>query len=267
MKSRLILCVTTVTVMLLSAPLLGDLPSVGLIAHWKADGDFTEEIAGRDGSAVNGVGFIPGKFGQAFDLGFGGTTGYVSVPDDDVWTHGGDFTVSLWARWSQLATGTIGNPEDIFISHDNSGGTHPKWLFAKGGGKLNFHLNGPVPSEFLAQTDFTPELATWYNLVVRREGDLFTIFVDGVEGSSELSSSAIPNASVPLMIGRGEAFRFDGGAIDDVAIYNLALSNADIEAIAAGGSVVPVPGAAVLGVIGISMVGAYTRKRRLAHAA
>ncbi len=30
-------------------------------------------------------------------------------------------------------------------------------------------------------------------------------------------------------------------------------------------AVVPVPGATVLGMIGISMVGAYTRKRRLSH--
>jgi hypothetical protein len=50
--------------------------------------------------------------------------------------------------------------------------------------------------------------------------------------------------------------------MDDVRIYDRALSGAEIQGLAAP---VPVPGAMVLGMIGIGMVGAYTRRRRLAN--
>ena len=81
------------------------LPADGLIACWKADGDYTETIAARDGAPVGTTGFGSGRFDQAFDL---GASGYVTVPDDDIWTFPGDFTISLWARWSQPAPFRVG---------------------------------------------------------------------------------------------------------------------------------------------------------------
>ncbi len=224
----------------------GTVPAAGLIAHWAADGDTTESIASRDGTSV-GAGFQTGKFGQAFDL---GTSGYVTVPDDAIWTFGGDFTISLWAKWTSLAFGSIGQPEDVLISHDDGGRFQNKWFFGKGGGKVNFHLNSTSGnSVFLAQTPFTPTLDAWHNLVVRRSGTTYQILIDGAPGTPQVYGGAIQNASHTLNIGEGEGFRFEGGGIDDVAIYNRALSNAEILDINRGpsGSTVPLPTAAWMG--------------------
>jgi hypothetical protein len=52
------------------------------------------------------------------------------------------------------------------------------------------------------------------------------------------------------------------------SIYSFALDNFTFGPVGeapAAAAAVPVPGAAILGMIGIGMVGAYSRKRRQAH--
>ena len=237
------------------------LPTTGLVAWWKGDGDFTDAIAARNGTSVGGAGFAAGKYGQAFDLG----NGYITVPDDDVWTITGDFTIVLWAQWSQLDSGSVGQPEDVFISHDEGGGYQHKWFFAKGGGQLNFHINTDGgASAFLAETPFAPVLNQWYHLAVRRTGNTFGIFVDGVESAfSEDYSGVIPNAVTPLRIGKGEAFNFNGGLLDDVAIYSRSLGDSEIQDIAdPPAAPIPEPMTMVGVFLGISGLAGYVRRRR-----
>ena len=59
---------------------------------------------------------------------------------------------------------------------------------------------------------------------------MYTIYVDGTAGSFERNSMAIPNAIAPLTIGQAEGFFMDR-LIDDVRIYNRALSDTEIKAI------------------------------------
>ena len=231
------------------------LPATGLVAWWKADGDATEAINSRNGTAVDGAGFGSGIHDQAFNL---GSNGYFTVADNDDWTFTGDFTISLWAKWSQLDSGGLGNPEDVFIAHDEGGGSTKKWGFFKGGGLLNFHINNPgISSVFLAQTPFAPTVDQWYHLAVRRNGNLFSIFVDGTESiNSQNFAGSIPNAAVALMLGRGEGFRFNGGSLDEVAIYHRSLSSSEIAAI------VPEPATMLIILLGAPALARCARRRR-----
>ena len=232
------------------------LPATGLVAWWKADGNATEAINSRNGTAVDGAGFGSGKHDQSFAL---GANGYITVPDHDDWTFAGDFTISLWAKWSQIDGGSVGGPEDVFIAHDEGGGPTKKWGFFKGGGLLNFHINNPgISSIFLAQTPFTPTVGQWYHLAVRRNGNLFSIFVDGTESAfSQNYTGSIPNAATGLTFGLGEAFRFNGGSLDEVAIYHRSLSPSEIADIA-----IPEPTTMLIMLLGAPALARCARRRK-----
>jgi hypothetical protein len=98
------------------------------------------------------------------------------------------------------------------------------------------HLNGPeVGSRFFPLVPFSPTVGQWYHLAVTRDGSTYTIFVDGTPCGSEIDTRLIPNANAPLTIGQAEELGFMNGRLDEVTIYNRALTEEEIQAISGAG--------------------------------
>src|ERR1043166_87807 len=91
-------------------------------------------------------------------------------------------------------------------------------------------------SFFLVQAPFSPNVGQWYHLAVTRNGNTYIIFVDGIPVGSEVNTVAIPNANAPLTIGQAEELGFMNGRLDEVTIYDRALTQAELQAIFNAGS-------------------------------
>jgi choice-of-anchor C domain-containing protein len=206
-------------------------PLAGLVAWWRADGNAKDSAGGNHGTLKGGVTFAPGVAGQAYRL--DGATRYVEVPRSDLWGFGSrDFSIELWAQFRGMRPShDIGQPSAVFIGCDEGPRNRNKWFFAYGGGVLNFligHANGKYG--FYAKADFSPDLDQWYHLAVTRSRGTFTIYVDGVPVASEEVDIVIPYPVAPLTIGQAEGGFFFSGLIDEVAIYDRALSPAEVKA-------------------------------------
>lgn len=120
----------------------------------------------------------------------------------------------------------------------------------------------------------------WFNFVITTDPTGTRIYLDGAVKSS--NTNFINNTHVTdkdLSIGVavntvGYAPYVDGnvgyfkGIMDDVRIYDRALSAPEVQELHAMGAEpipIPTPSAFILGGIGLGMVGAYTRKRRQAN--
>ena len=210
-------------------------PPTGIIAWWPFDettGIIADDrIGDHPGAHTNGPVPADGKVGGA--LRFDGSNDYVAVADSDLWTFGGDnFTIEFWANFDAPGAGSIGHPGDIFIGHDDGGGTRNKWFFALGGGVINFHLNGPsTGSRFFPLVPFSPTVGEWYHLAITRSGSLYTIYVNGIPAATTTDTRLIPNASAPLTIGQAEFLGFMNGRLDEVTIYDRALTEEELRAI------------------------------------
>jgi WD40 repeat protein len=211
---------------------LNEPPPGGQVAWWRADGNAKDSVGGNHGTLKGGVTFAPGVAGQAFRL--DGGTRYVEVPRSDLWGFGTrDFSIELWAQFRAVRPSEIGHPSAVFIGCDegHGPGRGNKWFFAYGGGFLNFHINNPHgKSGFYAKARFSPDLDQWHHLAVTRSRDTFTIYVDGAPVASEEVAIIIPSPDAPLTIGQAEGLGFFAGLIDEVAIYNRALSPAEVKA-------------------------------------
>jgi len=209
-------------------------PSTDIIAWWPFDetsGTVVEDIVGNNpGIHVNNPVHSEGNIGGA--LRFDGND-YVGVADNDLWAFGSnDFTVELWANWDSPGGGSIGHPGDIFIGNDEGPGWRRKWFFALGGGYLNFHINSPsIGPRFFPRAPFSPIVGQWYHLAVTRNGNTYTIFVDGQPAATATESHAVPNANAPLTIGQAEGLGYMNGRLDEITIYNRALSQEELQAI------------------------------------
>ncbi|MET0018683.1 MAG: LamG-like jellyroll fold domain-containing protein [Candidatus Thiodiazotropha sp. 6PLUC1] len=214
-------------------------PPTGIIAWWPFDeteGATAEDrIGNHPGAHTNGPVPADGMVGGS--LRFDGRNDYVAVADSDLWSFGSNnFTLEFWANFDAAGGGSIGHPGDIFIGHDDGPGTRNKWFFALGGGALNFHINGrSTGSRFFPRAPFSPTVGEWYHLAITRDGSLYTIYVNGEPAASTTDTRIIPNSSAPLTIGQAEFLGFMNGRLDEVSIYNRALSEDELRAISDAG--------------------------------
>ena len=207
----------------------------GLVSWW--DGDLVSGTtafdlgSGINGTMVNGATIVPGKVGNAFS--FDGIDDFVQVPDSDLWTFGSnDFSIDLWANFTTVDTGSRDQLRNVFVGHDGAGPTN-KWIFFYAENGLFFHIfdeTEGIPI-FLGPFAFTPVVGQFHHFAVTRSGNTFTFYADGTAVGSTVDSRSIPNAAAPLTIGQSEGIGFFHGLIDEVQLFNRALSNAEIQRI------------------------------------
>ncbi len=194
----------------------------GLVGHWTFDGkDLIRNVADRSGN--NNTGYMTnftststavtrGKIGQG--LKFDGVNDYVSLASKPaVFTS--PFTISVWVKTNNTATGNY----QIFSSGGNQ-------LYRSGGGTSLVYKTNNVATNYAGA--FTNKIGAWVHTVVRYDGTSITLYVNGVAGTPD--SRAVADGSATT-IGRYStiASEFWNGSLDDVRVYNRALSASEIK--------------------------------------
>ncbi|MEY2451269.1 MAG: hypothetical protein QOD92_843 [Acidimicrobiaceae bacterium] len=211
----------------------------GMTAWWPGDRTSDDVAGGRDGALDSTAGFAAsGAVGPTFDFTQGGS---FAVPNDPLWNLGTDFTIDLWVNFTDAAAGRL-----PFISHDDAGGSHNKWVFwfdDQGDGPghlpgpaLRFHINGSSPSSNPIAVAWTPTVNEWHFVAITRSASSYALYIDGGSPAQTADdANPIPAAVVPLSIGSAEAFSFPG-QIDEVQLYSRALPASEIAGIFNAGS-------------------------------
>lgn len=219
-------------------------PPAGLMAWWTGDGNATDSARNHDGKLVGGTGFVPGIVDQAFS--FDGVDDLVRVHDSRAWTLGNHaFTIDAWINFAAL-------PERgaAIVSHDEGagpigGGEVAKWIFwfdnqgheGQPGNALRFHINSPTlgPTIDTIAAFWTPTLNHWHHVAITRIDSTYRLFIDGVKVAKDHDAHRIPNAAAPLEIGAAEGGHYLSGLIDEIEIFDNALSQRQIRKIVLAG--------------------------------
>jgi len=202
-----------------------------LIAHWpldEAEGDIAYNSAGDNhGTLSGGPAWQPagGKAGGALRL--DGVDDYVST-DFVLDPAKGSFSAFVWIKG--------GAPGQVVFSQADGAGSGGTWLGADLLlGKLMTGLVAPAAGRFIPQPLISESVITddqWHHIGFVWNGSYRTLYVDGTE---VVKDSAVQNplksADGGLFVGAGkslDAETFFSGLIDDVCIYNVALTADEI---------------------------------------
>lgn len=220
-----------------SCPALAQDYSSGLIARWTLDEDSgtsaSDSIGNSTGTMTGGLSATNdssrGMAGRTLHL--DGSSDYINMGNVLPLSGQQSFTLSTWVYFDvDPLTNT-----DFFIEKGNN-----YWLWWHGGNNfalsdnhLVFGYYGGGYRDFT--TAWTPQASRWYLVTVAHDAtaDTVTFYVDGVQiGQSTTATYTLASSTSNLNLGRRTSGNnyFDG-YMDDVRIYNRALSTADVLAL------------------------------------
>jgi hypothetical protein len=208
--------------------------SSGMVSWWPAEGNADDIIGVNNGTLVGGASFADGEVGQAFS--FDGSSGYVSIPDSpslDLFTS--SITIETWIKANQL---TAKSGWMAIVAKGDSSWSLMDTAFAN---KVYLGLNGVSPSGDLYGTRNVND-GQWHHVAGVYDGTNMFLYVDGTLDASHPATGLITQNSYPMCIG-AVAYPEDGvgtgyffnGLVDEVSIYNRALTAVEIQAIYAAG--------------------------------
>jgi hypothetical protein len=201
--------------------------------RWTGNGHANDVIGTSHGDLVNGAAIVSGRVGEAFS--FDGTDDFVSVNN-----HGqldfraNNFSIAFWARLQSLASiqtlfhkvsGTGNSPNDpsYFVEF-----VAPNALRFRVGSDLSSYNDLEVPTSLSA--------GTWFHVTAVRNGNINELFLNGVSIGSQSGTSAFDTGvggatAIGRCLSGPGCVRFVNGEIDEVTIFQRALSAIEIAAI------------------------------------
>ncbi|MGO9611278.1 MAG: LamG-like jellyroll fold domain-containing protein [Verrucomicrobiia bacterium] len=220
--------------------------SSGLVASYPFNGNLTNDASGNghNGIAVGGVSLTTDRFGNPNSaLQDDGSTGYIRVPTE--LTTGNPFTWSVWFQPGFTDTNVTYNllnqggapgqgqtSPSIWINYIGGAAVYPGSIdFYYYDGGSGVHMVSPA----VAQWDTN----AWYHVAVTSDGSGDRcLYVNGVCVNSD-SGQSFGQSQLDFYIGATAAYNknYFLGDIDDVLVYNRALSEQEIQQLYAGASI------------------------------
>lgn len=229
----------------------------GLVGYWSADDQTANDSSGlgNHGLLRNGTSFEAGISGQAFR--FDGVDDFVEVADDNSLDLV-RFTVAAWVNvdvnknFNGIVNKGFDGLENYELLGRSDGSSHFTVDFVETGRSFPT-FGGLVPGE-------------WIHIATSYDGTAMRGFINGIEVLN-FARTGTPEVGVgPLHIGNepGTSRHMDG-LIDEVAVFNRALSGSEIESVfndASLPSAVPEPTTSIL--LLFSLFGLLIGKKHIA---
>lgn len=226
----------------------GAIPTAGLVARYDFNGNANDSVGGHDGIVHDATPTSNRFRNGSSSYSFNGTSAYIEIPDADVFSvsNTGQLSIAVWMR-----PGTLTFPKSEgggYVHWLGKGDTdQQEWTFriysaANTAGRENrcsfylFNLAGGLGAGSYVQEPV--EKLTWYHYVavVDTNTDTITWYKNGVKVDTDAfqnSSYHITprNGTAPLRIGTRDFGSYFKGAIDNLYIYDRALTPAEIQSI------------------------------------
>lgn len=165
---------------------------------------------------------------------FDGTNQYIEVNDDPLLDISSTLTVATWINPDVLPGGglmTIVSKDENFEFHVTPTGQINWWWNNSGGTARQITTTGTA----IDPNDASAPNNGWYHvaIVYSQTAATQTIYIDGVARATATYNEALINNNDPLQIASDQGFagRYFDGLIDEVYVYNQALSAAQIVAL------------------------------------
>jgi len=214
----------------------GNIPgAVGIWTFDEVNGDTVIDSSGtgNDGTILADAEIVDGKFGKAIKL--NGSTQCVEIEDNDTLDLVDGVTMMCWFYW-----GGAGDGWQTFFSKGPMSGTNENYALFTNTGSGYFHfiltpkgarLNTDSPNGVTKKEEWQFVAATW-------DGNDLKIYLDGEYiKEAVVPGDTTPNDSTLRLANREASPHWWMGMLDEMALFNRALDENELESIMKNGLV------------------------------
>jgi len=199
----------------------------GLVSYWTLDkdtvsGKVVKDIIGNNHGKINGSPkTVDGKVREALE--FNGVDDFLDCGTDESLNLTKALTIETWIKPKEAGEGGAKNAGPVCKAQSNWG-----WQLrynAPGGSFMGFQFNAGGSVWITVEQKLNP--GEWYHIIGTFDGNEIKCYLNGVEKSS----AKIPNINSspdPFFIGQDGWVNVFNGVIDEVRMYNRALSKDEV---------------------------------------
>lgn len=214
-------------------------PPIGMVAWWKGENDLFDQVGGNHAAANSSSSFVTGKVGTSIN--FDGISNSVVIPASSS-LNVSNFTVEGWINPSAI---TGARPVWEWAAATGLVGPHLS-IGDAGTGSLRINLRDTANGNHVTATAAgVLAVGQWHHVAVTYDVStgLAQIIVNGAVAKATNLGVFTPKTGVAFNLGKrpsGSADYFGGapfaGQMDEISVYDRALSTSEIAAIAAAGA-------------------------------
>ena len=198
-----------------------------LVAYLPFDVDGSDKSGNGNNGTINGATSVGGRINQG--LSFNGTSNYVSVNDSSSLDISNQITVEEWIKPFTTIDSTNSNMRIM----DKQNAYYLLFDYPGADGRLKFILRIGGNYVDLSSTTNSWTADKWYHIVGTYDGSDMKIYVNGTLENSKSITGNIETSSYKLFFGvravnNVPTNMFFNGVIDEVKIYNQALSTSEV---------------------------------------
>lgn len=205
---------------------------MGLVGWWAGDGNPNDiSGSGNNGTPQNGLAFALGRVGQSFS--FDGQNDYIQIPHNASLNFS-QFTLETWIKTDQPA-GTFGQIWSKNATFDGNNDPFMLQIVSNGivGGRVG---KGDGATNVSVGSSVAVNDNNWHHLALICDGATLKLYRDGNLDDSKPVSFPLFNNTQNAIIGQWAAsvpnpLHNYRGLIDELSLYNRALSDAEIQSI------------------------------------
>jgi hypothetical protein len=249
-KAYLMILMSALSILNAYSQIPSYVPSNGLIGYWPFNGNANDETVNGNNGTVNGATLTTDRNGVANRAySFNDIDNYITILASNTLSFGNQFSISIWFNRNVSS-----NNDRIFSfekAHSPDGYQfrfaidvntidNNKLYYIGASNNVNNSTGWSNNNGYTIKTNNTISNSNWNNIVLTRNNSNFTLFLNGAAQSNSQTSQLIDfllnnnNITLGAVLSNNTYVDFFNGKIDDLAIFNRALSDQEVKQLYTG---------------------------------